>query len=306
MHVNWVQNRCIACLSDSSPLSLEHIIPASVGGRLTSNFLCRDCNSNFGHRFDHGAINGPSIVIALNQLKDLFPGLTRTPLENYAVALHSEGGTVPGRLEGENLRVRGHTAKDGSLVLPTDIGRASLKTILQREGIASNLVEESLRAFDEAPGNQKIFLSPTVEAVKWDITEVSLDLSRTKLMSDLVPAKIAYEFLALHVGSAIYQEAPQFTEVRHALTSGTALPPLIRVERLMARDYKPVLRICFEAAHPHTRILIRFPGWLSFRVHFDKLRISGNRLIYNHNLATQQECVDLVDAGNAEIVIAET
>lgn len=45
--------RCPACLFDypisSREITEEHIIPDAVGGRITT-FLCRTCNSTFGHR----------------------------------------------------------------------------------------------------------------------------------------------------------------------------------------------------------------------------------------------------------------
>ena len=53
--------------------------------------------------------------------------------------------------------------------------------------------------------------------MKWSIEKIDLDFSDSRLMSPLVPLKIAFEFLACHLGTAIYDEAHQLQELRTAL-----------------------------------------------------------------------------------------
>jgi transposase-like protein len=43
--------KCIFCLLEKEP-SIEHVIPKSVGGVLTINYVCQDCNSELGSKVD--------------------------------------------------------------------------------------------------------------------------------------------------------------------------------------------------------------------------------------------------------------
>jgi hypothetical protein len=45
--------RCIICLEDR-PSSEEHVFPLAIGGRLTIDRVCRECNSDLGSRIDPG------------------------------------------------------------------------------------------------------------------------------------------------------------------------------------------------------------------------------------------------------------
>lgn len=44
-------SRCIFCLEEK-PLTIEHVFPESIGGKLTIPFVCKDCNSKLGTTVD--------------------------------------------------------------------------------------------------------------------------------------------------------------------------------------------------------------------------------------------------------------
>ena len=46
-----MSNRCFVC-KDPRPLTLEHIIPQAIGGRLKAKLYCKVCNDTFGHVLD--------------------------------------------------------------------------------------------------------------------------------------------------------------------------------------------------------------------------------------------------------------
>jgi hypothetical protein len=48
-----IYGKCFAC-KETRLLTEEHIIPQSIGGRLTAFLYCEDCNSNFGRTLDAG------------------------------------------------------------------------------------------------------------------------------------------------------------------------------------------------------------------------------------------------------------
>ena len=171
-----------------------------------------------------------------------------------------------------------------------------METVLSKSGIGEIPLAEALRKFDETPDNHKIILPPSIEVVKWSIEKIDLDLSNSRLMSPMVPLKIGFEFLACHLGTAIYDEAQQLQELRTALREMVEDDPCFEVERLNASEYKPFHGICFEGNNPYARVLVRLFGWLAFRIHFRRLSVSGPRFIYTHSLATGSEDLRVLES----------
>ena len=120
-------------------------------------------------------------------------------------------------------------------------------------------------------------------------------MSKWRLMDKLVPAKIAFEFLATHVGTSICDDVPQLREVRQALRTSTLRKDVVQVERLYSNEYEPFHGICFEGNDPHAKVQIRLFGWLAFRVNFLHLSIGGPRFVYTHKLNTDKEFIDTIN-----------
>ncbi len=51
--------KCILC-NKISPLTVEHIIPDALDGKLIFNCLCKDCNSKLGEKVDTQLTTDPS------------------------------------------------------------------------------------------------------------------------------------------------------------------------------------------------------------------------------------------------------
>ena len=49
---------------NTGPLSEEHIIPSSIGGRLTANIICKNCNDRFGRLIEAKLKDDPAIRLA--------------------------------------------------------------------------------------------------------------------------------------------------------------------------------------------------------------------------------------------------
>jgi hypothetical protein len=288
MHVSWTGNRCLFCLKETS-LSKEHLIPKALGGTLTCTFLCTHCNSTLGSSFEAAARADPSIRIAVHNLQAQMPELAKKLSEDQPVLVRGPGGKERGKIRKGELRVRPRSAEDGSLIQPTGRARKSVETILRKSGVGAIPLAEALRKFDDTPDNHKATVVLGLEVVKWSIEKIDLDLSNSSLMSPLVPLKIGFEFLACHLGTAIYDEAQQVQELRTALCEMLEYNPSYEVERLNTSEYKPFHGICFEGNDPYARVLIRLFGWLAFRVHFRRLSISGPRYVYTQSLDTEAE-----------------
>jgi hypothetical protein len=162
--------------------------------------------------------------------------------------------------------------------------------MLRREGMGEEEITTALQRLDAAPENAPVELSRSVTVVKWAVEklEVSLD---GPLLNPVVPAKTAYEFLALHLGGAIYERVPCLDAIRAALSTGSIDERQIQVERLHAPEAKPFHGIVFEGNSPYAKVQVRLFGKLAFRVHFKHLSVGGSRASYTHDLESNEENV---------------
>ena len=280
-------------------LTQEHIIPHSLGGRLVSRFLCSTCNKTLGYGLEHAARSDPSIRIAAQRLSPKIPNLARQLEENQRYLGESEAQLAPGYIRNGDFRVFARKLKDGSLIQPTDEARRSIQGILQKSGCDHPPIEDAVQTFDNAPDNEKVEVAPGLEIVKWRIDKIQPDFNKSPLMNPLVPLKIAYEFIACHLGIAIYEQVPPLDEIREALKNQEPDSESLRVERLHAKEYESFHGICFEGNNPHASVQIRLFGWLAFRVHFLRLAVNGRQFIYTHYLDSGNEDVRIL-RGEAE------
>lgn len=288
MNVNWNGSACIFCLKVAQ-LTLEHLIPSSIGGMLTSRFLCRDCNSAVGARVESALRNDPTIRLSADRIRDANPDLARQIEENQRFIIHSTG--EPGRAiqKGGEIRLIPRKAADGSLILPTEMARTSLAAMLDRNDISGMEIEDALAKFDSVETNTRLEVYPGIQVCSWETTKIERDLSKSELANPLIPLKIAFEFLACHLAESIYEDAPQLNEIRGALLANQGLPRGCKVDRLHADKARPIHGIVHEGNSPHTTVQVRLFGQLAFRVQFLRVAVQKARFVYTHDLGTGKE-----------------
>ena len=292
MNISWQGDKCIVCLDDSS-LTREHIIPSVLGGILTCKFLCKRCNSLLGSSVEASVKTDPSIRLAVKNLRATIPVLSHQLTEGQDYVSQGPGGTERGTIHDGEFRVSPHKNTDDSLTLPTPDARDALTNILRKRGDA-HLVAEVLRNFDAAPENEKISLAPGLHSVIWPIEHIELDLSGNEPMSPLVPLKIAYEFIALHLGTEMYDKDLEMSKLRSVIRGDQIEhDPYYSIEPFMAGDYRPFHGIAFEGNHPHATLQIRFFGKLGYRVHLKQLAVGGRQLVYTHRLDSNEDIFKL-------------
>ena len=292
MKVPWSGDRCVLCL-DGAPLGKEHIIPASLGGALTCAFLCKTCNSTLGAYVESEAKSDPSIRLAVDHLKSAIPNLAKQLMHRQDFISHGPGGGVRGTVKSGKFRAMYCRKEDGSTIRSTEDARSSFENMLRKSKISELCSRKLLRQFDKAPENVEFFLGSR-KFIKWTIERIEPDFSNSNLLNPLVPLKIAYEFLCLHLGSAAYDDAKQMSDLRMVFQKRIKSHPCYAVERLCASLYEPFHGIVFEGNDPYTKVQIRLFGWLVFRVHFKNLAVEGHRCVYTHLLDSNKESFHLV------------
>ncbi|WP_292994308.1 hypothetical protein [Nitrosomonas sp.] len=226
----------------------------------------------------------------MNDLAAEIPALAQALSKNSPYVGCGLGGKTTGHVRDGEFLVRAKTNPDGSLIQSTPEARKSIDAILRRQGYDAPFRAEAIRALDEAPENIRVRVAPDLEVVKWGITKLELALDGP-LLDPVIPLKIAFEFIACHLGTDIYEEIQPLDEIRHALTTGELDPSLIHVERLIAEKSHPFHGIIFEGNDPYAKVQIRLFGKLGFRIHFLRLAIGGPRGEYTHDLITNEEHV---------------
>lgn len=289
IEVPWKHSRCIICLSEDQ-LSLEHLIPKSLGGNLTCRFVCNSCNSRIGHLFEGKAKADPSIQRLAVKLAEKLPALAKRLTDRQPYVSMGPGGKSAGYLKDGYFVTRSQTLEDGSLIQDTPRAMKSIRSMLKRAGSEEVSIAESLSRFESAPDNTLVPLAHGLEAIKWSIEHVEPSLDGP-LLPQLVPLKSAYEFMALHLGSAIYDEVPALRAVRTALSGGKVDQEHLLIERLHAQTSKLIHGIAFEGNAPYAKVQIRLFGQLAFRIHFRTLSIEGSRFVYTHDLESNTEHV---------------
>ena len=184
-------------------------------------------------------------------------------------------------MRGGEFIVREKRLDDGSLIVPEDRALDAVKTMSIRDGRRPLLLTaDDLSHLSSGESRE---FAPGIQITKWDVDSVKPNLSEPEI-DPVVPAKIAFEFLALHCGDDIYENSPQLRSIRRQLLDGNLSEGNVHVERLMAQNNRLLHGLVFEGNNPGARVQIRLFGRLAFRVQFRCLAIHCTRVSYTHDL----------------------
>jgi hypothetical protein len=195
MNVSWLDDRCILCLRRGN-LALEHVIPRSIGGILTSKFLCKICNERCGHTFESDAKRDPSIRLAAMRVADQAPVLLDS-IENGQEYIADVGPErrVGWLKNGKVLGIEGKLA-DGSLMKMEENAPSALTTLLRRQGENSKTIEKTISIFQQSEYSENVPLNASISIKKWKDQSAMPRLSG-KMINPLVLLKISCEFAAI-------------------------------------------------------------------------------------------------------------
>ncbi|MGF1727960.1 HNH endonuclease [Photobacterium kasasachensis] len=205
-------NICIICMghhpiSDSNPLTIEHIVPELIGGGLTAKNVCKHCNSSMGAGFEARAANNvtfqlPRFVekIAGKNKKIPNPFIHRFDNEEYGGKCEIQNDlafkTIP------QLRVS--KGIDGEIVEiiadktePHKI-REMLKIRLKRRVKTEHDLVLSEAQLNELAG--KVMAEATVKINRVEHPQVQKVYEVDEYSNQLVYIKIGYELAVHHFG----------------------------------------------------------------------------------------------------------
>jgi len=266
---------------------------------LTCRFVCVSCNSRMGRLIEGHAKADPTIQLLASNLARKIPQLAAKLSEGQKYVSVGPGGKSLGKVKEGEFVVHSRKLDDGSLIQPTPIAAQSIQRMLERANYSKNIISDALRRLELAPENTRVTLPDGLAAVKWSIEQIHPALDGP-LLNPVVPLKSAYEFLALHLNTTVYEDAPALAAIRSALAGAPLDPAHLIVERLHAPKMNPFHGLVFEGNTPYAKVQVRLFGQLAFRVHFKTLAVGGPRFIYTHDLEANTEHVAQSSSGDEQ------
>src|SRR5262249_2649895 len=142
---------------------------------------------------------------------------------------------------------------DGSLVVPEHQRAKHLRHILRRRGSSEEEVVAACRVAEQAPFGRVVQVADGLYIRNIEVGDARPVLNGDDQPDSLLLLKIAYEFLALECGEAIYERA--FNPYRSLLLrEGDG--SVIDVECLEATDYEPFHGIVHECNTPSVQVQV--------------------------------------------------
>lgn len=189
--------------------SLEHIIPKSLGNKtLTTNFVCKDCNSKLGDKIDAPFVNNPMFQFKRHQLGlKGYKGELPNPLSR---GKDSEGNTVL------------YNEKSGFFIESKiqEIGKCKYLLIANSIKEANNMLEKKKKRGKTDPRILEI-LSKKINETEVQKVRSSIKYEYTVHLRslDLGLLKIAYECMYQEFGEKFGSDK-QAKEIRDILLRG--------------------------------------------------------------------------------------
>jgi hypothetical protein len=257
----------------------------TLGGRLVAPFLCA-CNSKVGTREDSFR-HDPSIRLAVQRLRREIPQLAESLEEGQAYFADSSRGRIRLTRKRGRLRVDGFRESERSFFIPTEGAPKAIRNLLEKHRVGID-IEDAIARFGSAIDDvDEIHLGGPFFAKKWSHTPPRPALGSVRVHDSLL-LKIAYEFMACHLGSSIFD--PKLTQFRAAILQGTPGGGNYIVERsVLAGTERSIHGIALESSGPPLVVQVRLFGSLAFRVQFIGVAYRGPRMVYTLDLTTGKE-----------------
>jgi len=246
-------------------LTEAHVIPASVGGRLSARFLCRGCNGRLGAEVEAPLLSDPGIRICVEALAGRLPDDLLTKMrQRQRWFVDTDMGEVEavGAAGGDLMPLESATFRR------EENARDEMLAEWRRHGMSEQEIADHLAAVDAAePGATLVLPGFTVRPrVDLDALDFALPLDED-LVADTLPLGIAFLYLCLILGKTAY--ADQLEPIRAVLLANDTAPsPDWSVEhRIDRRGCAPEHRLVLKETAPvvvHVQLFQERVWWVRF------------------------------------------
>ena len=197
-----MHNSCFACKKPQT-LTLEHIIPESIGGRLKARLYCKTCNDTFGHALDDEISKQFGWIGTLLNIKR-----ERGDPQPYEVKEVTSGTTLV--FDGKGLKRKRPIVKVESI----DGRKLDLADITARSEKELKEICTSIQERYEIPGGIKTF-----QDIHPGPTDAEKEITIDNVLLRRAVSKIAYGFLCIKLPKDIILSS-QFEAIRQYMKTG--------------------------------------------------------------------------------------
>lgn len=287
MYISYEFENCIIC-QKSPPGDPEHIIPESLGGRLSARILCNKCNHTFGSTLVSRIKSDPSIRFAIEALKDEIPGLYGNfQKKNEFIGESIDGSRVRVSRSGNELRVLPSKGGEGSIILDTGEAVKALEKKLERADASAEEIENWKTRFSNLDEDIQLRIPTGETFVKRPLPSLRRQIHGESIDDRLV-ALVAYEYLSILIGNHIHRSSFQSTR-DFILTSKNS--DLLSIEHYFAgSEYGPFHALLLVPTDAGIRIDLRFFRSITFVVTFGGFDYEGLDPVYYEDLHNHQSC----------------
>jgi hypothetical protein len=276
LKVPWSIERCILCLGlrvesdEQTWMTDAHVLPASLGAKLSAEFLCRSCNSRVGHDVEAPLLADPAIRSCVEQLAKQLPRKLLDDLrERQLWFAETDLGRVAATMtdKGELRALQSKSFKQ------EEHARAEMRAEWKRQKLDEDEIAELLERFDAAPAGELLELPGFTVKPKTDMEalQFNIDWDGARLPQTL-PLAIAFSYLALILGEDLVYDVRRLDPIRAALRAndGSASEHWHVEELRFAGGCAPEHRLAVEQVSPLVIHIQLFQEWV-WRVSFPRL-----------------------------------
>lgn len=215
--------QCVFCLEEK-PSSIEHVFPYAVGGCLTFDRVCKDCNSWLGATVDPGLTEYPLVLARRSaagvagkdgRVPDFFGDvlgtgeLVQNPTHKFRVSMGSKG-LIARSLNRSEIANVSDGVFERRFVVDEDTGPKVIAKIIQRERKRADVEPLSRHELEQAvakvlESSQRIENPTFLHKIAFD--EASLKLAIMKIIYELAFIWLGESYLTDPIGVCLREVA---------------------------------------------------------------------------------------------------
>jgi hypothetical protein len=288
MKVAWSDPRCVICLSVPStdaPMTQRtdaHVIPKSIGGKLSALNLCKRCNSDMG-KTEALLAQDVSVRLLVDQLEDRLPAeVTQAVRYRQSFVTNHE---VYGRVEAGMDKRAELRPKESATIKDDENTLKQALVELDRLGVSEERKQELREEFERAGPGEWIDVRAGYRIQRLiDWTDVRFKPSLTDAIVPLhVPVGIAYLYLALCLCERVYTD--ELDDVRSALQeamagNAQAADPYCPANRCGTRIVEPAHLLRAKTDDDAVRVNVQIFRDLVWPIRFPGIKLAGEQTLY--------------------------
>jgi hypothetical protein len=288
MKLAWSDPRCVICLSIPStdaPMTQRtdaHVIPQSIGGKLSALNLCKRCNSDMG-KTEALLAQDVSVRLLVDQLEDRLPAEV-TQAIRYRQSFFTDH-EVYGRVEAGIDKQAELRPKESATIKSDENTLKQALAELDRLGASKDRKQELREEFERAGPGEWIDVRPGYRIQRLiDWTDVRFRPSLTDPIVPLhVPVGIAYLYLALCLRERVY--ADELAPVRKALEgamagNAQAADAYCPANRCGTRIVEPAHLLRAKTEDDAVQVNVQLFRDLVWPIRFPGVKLAGKQTLY--------------------------